>query len=392
MKIARRAAAPTLPGLAGTARVSPRADVLPRLRPGDVAVLQHTDLAQDTARALVRAEVAAVVTAQPLVSGRYPSLGPQVLAESGIPVVDRIGPEGFAAIRDGARLRVHDGNLYAAGRADTEDAAPLARGRRLDPDSIRTELADAHHGMVVQLESLTHNAAELLRREHDLVLGGARLPVLNAQLTGRPVVVVAPTGNFADRLKKMETFLREQEPVILAVDEAADACRTAGHQPHVVLLSATAEVPTAKTVRKAKDVLVVAHGGVGQDTVASLYRLGVRPALVESAAAATEVALLLAVHRRAAVIVSAGATRSLDDLLDRHRHEGAGAVLAGLQAGPRLIDSEALPALYGGRIRVLHLLLVLLAGLVAVAAAIAVTPVGAAWFADLAQMLRGLLP
>lgn len=392
MRIARRPAAPTLPGIAGTARVGTRVDALPKLRAGDIAVLDRTDLDQDSARALVRAEVAAVVTAQSLVSGRYPSLGPEVLAEAGVPVVDRIGREGLAAIRDGARLRLHDGDLYTVGRADAEETTPVASGRRLDPDTIRTELADAHDGMVVQLESLTHNAAELLRREHDLVLGGARLPVLNASVKGRPVVVVAPHGDVAARLKRMEMFLREQEPVLLAVDEAADACRAAGHQPHVVLLSANAEPPTAKTVRKAKDVVVVAHGGGGEHTVASLFRLGVRPALVESTAAATEIALLLGAHRRAAVIVSAGATHDLDDLLDRHRHEGAGAVLAGLQAGPRLIDSEALPALYGGRIRVLHLLLVLLAGLLAVAAAIAVTPVGAAWFADLADLLRGLLP
>jgi hypothetical protein len=57
------------------------------------------------------------------------------------------------------------------------------------------------------------------------------------------------------------------------------------------------------------------------------------------------------------------------------------------------------PQLYSGRVRPRHLLLVMLAGLIALAAAIAVTPVGQEWarasaaaLADLVDHLQGLLP
>ena len=51
-----------------------------RLRPGDIAVIDHLDLDRATAEALVDCGVAAVVNASPFISGRYPNLGPELLA------------------------------------------------------------------------------------------------------------------------------------------------------------------------------------------------------------------------------------------------------------------------------------------------------------------------
>jgi len=50
-----------------------------RLRPGDVAVIQHVDLDRSSAEALIDCQVAAVVNAGESISGRYPTLGPEVL-------------------------------------------------------------------------------------------------------------------------------------------------------------------------------------------------------------------------------------------------------------------------------------------------------------------------
>src|SRR5215207_9868340 len=90
----RRRAAEALPGVHGTARVDRRvAALLPRLKPGDVAVLDVLDLDRPTAQALADARVAAVVDASALISGRYPNLGPELLAEAGIVVVDGVGAD-----------------------------------------------------------------------------------------------------------------------------------------------------------------------------------------------------------------------------------------------------------------------------------------------------------
>lgn len=82
------------PGLVGTARVDRNIDrLLRRVCPGDIVVLDILDLDRITADALVEADVAAVVNASPSVSGRYPNLGPEVLVNNGVTLIDETGPE-----------------------------------------------------------------------------------------------------------------------------------------------------------------------------------------------------------------------------------------------------------------------------------------------------------
>ena len=85
MKITtRQRSAPALPGLSGTARVDRRTvHLLSRVRPGDLAVVDHQDMDRSTAQALVDAGVGAVLNASPMISGRYPNHGPEVLAAAG---------------------------------------------------------------------------------------------------------------------------------------------------------------------------------------------------------------------------------------------------------------------------------------------------------------------
>jgi uncharacterized membrane-anchored protein len=77
-----------------------------RIEPGDVAVIYHEDLDRVAAEALVRAGVAAVVNAASSISGRYPNLGPKILEEAGIPLVDGVGPLVLQKVREGEPVRL----------------------------------------------------------------------------------------------------------------------------------------------------------------------------------------------------------------------------------------------------------------------------------------------
>jgi uncharacterized membrane-anchored protein len=127
----------------GTLRADPRTkDLVKRLRPGDIALIQHRDLDAVAARALVERRVAAVVNASPSISGRYPNQGPSVLLEAEVPLLDEVGEEFFAAARTregaaaelvGEELRL-DGGLV--GRGHLMDRSQIAQ--RLEMPSPAT--------------------------------------------------------------------------------------------------------------------------------------------------------------------------------------------------------------------------------------------------------------
>lgn len=96
-------------GLTGPARVDRRTkDLTKRLRPGDIAVIDHEDLDRVSAEALVACKPAAVVNASTSISGRYPNLGPEILVAAGIPLLDHAGP-GVMELKDGTELNLEDG-------------------------------------------------------------------------------------------------------------------------------------------------------------------------------------------------------------------------------------------------------------------------------------------
>jgi len=380
------------PGIAATVRVGRRArSLLPRLRAGDIAVIDHVDLDRATAQALVDAGVAAVINVAPFISGRYANLGPELLAQSGLELVDRFvddaGRDGGAVLKDGSSIRLHDGVVYV-------DEVAVAGGRIVDLGLVIAEMAEARTGLSAQLESFTHNSTEFLRREQDLLLHGQGAPRIGVRLAGRPVVAVAPAHPHVRELAGLAPYLKEQRPVLVAVDGGADALLAAGHRPDVVVVSGQrrddSDAVSARALKAARDVVVVVDRGSTRPSTDQLDRLGIRPLRFETGATAEDAALMLAHLGDAALIVGVGMHATLEEFLDRQRDGLASTYLTRLTVGPRLVDARAVPRLYSGVIRPRHLFLLLMAGLVALAAAIGITPVGQEWADDVSRVLSDL--
>ncbi len=161
-------------GVTGTARTDRRtAALLPRLRSGDVAVLDQVDLDGPTAEALVEAGVVAVVNRSPMISGRFPNRGPQLLIDAGIQMVDQAqtldGRDLLAACPTVAGWRCPAGAVLVGDQV-------VAEGRALTAEDVAEQLTAAESGLTTQLHTLTHNSAEFLRREEALVLHGEGIP------------------------------------------------------------------------------------------------------------------------------------------------------------------------------------------------------------------------
>lgn len=352
---------------------------LPGLREGEIAVIDRLDLDRDTAHRLVAAGVVAVLNASATVSGRFPTLGAQVLAGAGIAVVDQLGPDLVAHVNTGDVVRVDGDQVHLArGR--------ILSGRRLDTETVTSLLAEARDGMTHQLESFTHNSAEFLRREQDVLLDDTSVPALATRVSGRPVMVFVPGEGIERELKRVRRYMAEQKPVVVAVDGAVETLRRRRVRVDVVVLSAAdaaADVISPKALRAARDVVVRADRGASGQVAERLSQRGVKSATFESSATTEDVALLLANAAGASVIIGVGLNATLSDFLDRQRAGIASTFLTRLKVGERLVDSTALSTLYSGQTRPRHLVALTLAGLIALGAAVSTTPVGQEWADDL---------
>src|SRR5690242_16739126 len=183
----------TPPGVSGTARLGRTgatggsgagSGYLRRLGPGDVAVIDQVDLDRATATALLDAGVVEVVNAAPSISGRYPNLGPEILVETGVVLVDDCGPGVFSDLADGATVRLHDGAVHVGERE-------VLRGFAQDRDTVADLLDEARGGMAAQLEAFSANTSEFLGRERALLVDGLGVPAVATTMRDRHVVVVS---------------------------------------------------------------------------------------------------------------------------------------------------------------------------------------------------------
>lgn len=329
---------PPLPGVHGLARVDPQVkDLVQRARPGDVAVISHLDLDAGSARLLVAAGVGAVVNAAPSISGRYPNLGPQVLVDSGVPVLDRVGPEVMRVVGDGDRLRLDGDTLY-------RDDVAVARGNRLSTESVSLAMDSARAGLGTQLEAFAGNTVEHLRVERDLLLDGEGVPEVETPLAGRPVVVVSVGHGWRDDLAKLRPWIKTARPVLVGVDEGADALLSVGLRPDLVV--GNPDLVTEDVLTGGAEIVV---RGDRDGRATGLHRAeqhGARTVVFPVTGSSEDAALLLAHAHDAALIVGVGSHHALAEFVDRGRADMAGTFLTRLRVGTRLVDAQAVATVY----------------------------------------------
>ncbi len=270
----------------------------------------------------------------------------------------------------------------------------VAEGREVTADDVAAQLGAAQGGLATQLQTLTHSSAEFLRREEALLLHGQGLPRLRTKIKGRPVVVVGQGPDDAAELRSMRRYLREMHPVVIATGDGLDVAHAAGLTADVVVLdSRIEELPAARALRSARDVVVTeppgtARGGSGTER---FERVGVRIVVMQTTASPADAALLLADGAGARPIVGVGLRGTIEEFLDTNRDGLGSGYVTRLKVGPKLVDATAVPMLYSGQLRARHAYLVLLIGLIAVAAAIATTQVGHQWALDLRDQVEQLV-
>lgn len=366
--VRRRGGATELPGVLGPARLDRRTKNLTRrLQPGDIAIIDHADLDRVSAESMLRCQVAAVVNVAASMTGRYPNLGPQLLVDAGVPLIDDVGPEVFEKLGEGQLVRLDADTLYAG-------ESIVAKGTVQTSASITTAMLKAKEGLADQIRAFMANTVEYIGRDFEELIDGIRVPALRTKLEGKHALVIARGYRHREDLQALRAYIREFRPVMVAVDGGADALLDAGYRPHLIVGDMDSVSDRALTC--GAEIVVHAYPdgrAPGQDRVNAL---GLDSVTCPATGTSEDLALLLSDELGARLIVAVGMRFTLVEFLDKGRPGMASAILTRMRVGDKIVEPKGVSRLYQSRISTSWLVLLVVAAAVTMIVATASLPVG----------------
>ncbi|HEX2703286.1 MAG TPA: putative cytokinetic ring protein SteA [Solirubrobacteraceae bacterium] len=354
--------------LRGRARLGRRTKLLAkRLAPGDIAVIDHAGLDRVSAEDLIAARVRAVLNAGQSLSDSYPNIGPLLLVEAGVALIDLPDDSLFERCSDGELLDLtSDGEVR-------RDGELLALGRRLSAEELRAQTRTRHDQIDEALERFALNTIEHMREERELVGGRLELPPLETDFRDHVAFVVVRGGGYLDDLRALRSYIREVRPIIVAVDGAVDGLLDSGLRPDMIV--GDMDSASDRALRCGAELIAHAYRDGRAPGRARLERLGLAHTVVPAPGTSEDVAMLIAAEKGASLIVSVGSQLNLVEFLDRDRKGASSSFLTRLRIGEILVDAKGVSRLQ--RRRPLPLpRAVVLAGLVATVAIVALTALG----------------
>jgi uncharacterized membrane-anchored protein len=341
----------------GPARADRRTkDLVKRLCPGDIAVIDHADIDRVAAENLIRAAPSAVVNAATSFTGRYPHIGPLLIAEAGIPLVDDVGPEILDLVDEGEEIRLVGNDLW---RGD----AFLAAGQRQEAGDLARRMVLARADMGAELEAFAVNTLEWIRREAKLTFEPLVLPPIRADFRGRHALVVVRGHDYRSDLAALRPYIREFQPVLVAVDGGADALLEVGLRPDIII--GDFDSVSEEALACGADLVHHVHPDGRAPGREELMRFGVSYVEFVAEGTSEDVAMLLSAEAGAELIVAVGTHASMVEFLDKGRAGMASTFLTRLRLGPLLVDAKGVNRLYETRLRTRDLALLIGAAVLA---------------------------
>lgn len=336
--LSRRNGAPGERAVEGPARLGRRTkDLVKRLGPGEVAVIDHLNIDRIAAEELIATGVRAVVNASRSTDGRYPNAGPLMLARAGVLLVDATEGDPFELLDEGESVTVAGGSVR---RGERE----VLRGEALDAAELERRYERQRERVDEALAAFAENTVAHVRQETDLLAGAIEFPPTRTSFRDRHVLIVVRGDRHRRDLKALRAYIRDVRPVVVAVDGGADGALEAGLTPDIILGDMDSAGDAA--LRCGAELIVHAYPDGRAPGRDRLLEMGLEHMLVPAAGTSEDVAMLMAYEKGADLIVAVGAHFNLIEFLDRKRAGMSSTFLTRLRIGDKLVDAKGVSRLY----------------------------------------------
>ena len=367
----------------GRARLGRRTkNLVGRLGPADVAIIDHQDIDRVSAEELVESGVRVVVNVARSQTGRFPNPGPLLLVRGGVRLIDAPGAPLFDELSDGEDVSVRGASVFRNGSC-------LANGRTLEAEELARALADQRGRVTEALEGFAENTLRYLLDEGRLLAEGVEFPALETRFRDRHALVVARGPGYKRDLAIVRPYVRDFKPVLIGVDGGADALLAGGMKPHVIV--GDMDSVSDDALRCGAELMVHAYRDGEAPGAPRLERLGLQYSSVSAPGISEDIALLLAFEKGAELIVAVGTHFNLTEFLERDRAGMSSTFVTRLKVGEILIDAKGVSRLVSRQVGLWPLILFAAAGLGAVVVAIVASPGLRHFIGLLSQRIRDLL-
>jgi uncharacterized membrane-anchored protein len=324
--------------LSGPARLGRRTKLLVKsLAPGSIAVLDHKDLDRVSAEDLIAAGVLAVLNCSPSSTGAYPNMGPLLLVQAGIHLVNLPDDRLFKQLKDGDAITVRGGTVIRRSKTVAEGDVQEPVAVRAATDERRREIGDA-------LEAFAKNTIAHMLEERELLSGRIELPRFATDFRDRPALIVVRGVDHQKDLRMLRPYIRDVKPRIIAVDGGANALLAEGFQPDMIV--GDMDSASEASLRCGAELVVHAYPDGRAPGREHLEALELPFKLVPAPGTSQDVAMLIAAEKGAELIVSVGSQFNLVEFLDKNRRGMASTFLTRLRLGEILVDAKGVSRLY----------------------------------------------
>lgn len=341
------------------ARIDKRTkNIVKRLRPGEVAVIDHTDIDKVSAESLIECRPAFVVNAACSITGNYPNLGPLMLVASGINILDETGQRVFECIKEGDRVELFGNAIFLNGEL-------VSRGTLLTLEEIELRIDDSKARLGKHLGDFAANTMELLEAEKEILLETVELPHITMKFKGRQTLIVVRGSDYKRDLKALRTYIREMKPVLVGVDGGADALLEMGYKPDMVV--GDMDSVSDKSLGCGAELVVHGYSDGGAPGKSRLDDMELPSTVFHYPGTSEDIAMLIAYEKGSELIAMVGGHNNLIEFLDKDRKGMASTFLVRLRVGATLVDAKGISQLYQTRIKAWHLVMMVIAALIVIA-------------------------
>jgi len=352
--------------LSGPARLGRRTKLIVKtLAAGQIAILDHRDLDRVSAEDLIGAGVLAVLNCSTSSTGAYPNMGPLLLVQAGIHLVDLPDDTLFKRLKDGDTITIRGGEILTGSKVVATGVVQEPAAVRAATDERRREIGDA-------LEAFARNTIEHMLEERELLSGRIELPRFDTDFRDHPALIVVRGVDHEKDLRMLRPYIRDVKPKIIAVDGGANALLAEGFKPDMIVGDMDSASDAA--LRCGAELVVHAYPDGRAPGREHLESLDLPFKLVPAPGTSQDVAMIIAAEKGAELIVSVGSQFNLVEFLDKNRRGMASTFLTRLRLGEILVDAKGVSRLYRplpGRSPVAF---VVAAGLVCLLAIVVLTP------------------